>query len=235
MRNCSDRQGYGALARRRRTSPRNGARAQPEVRRRNDQLVQVLVSCRSSRDSGSRSTSQIPITWYRYRCLERCTHRRRVLWLQKEAIQIGHKRVGGQWRAFIDACPHRKVPLSEGRVEDDGSLLCSYHAWRFDGQGALVNIPQLEKEDDLERIKADPKSNCNAFPTKNVDGLLWVWPDAGDDARLESALKEPPTCNTPQGVDQDRLWIGHWNFRELAHGTDYFIENVVDPAHVEVR
>ena len=51
------------------------------------------------------------------------------------------KRVGGQWRTFIDACPHRKVPLSEGRVEDDGSLLCSYHAWRFDGQGALVNIP----------------------------------------------------------------------------------------------
>jgi phenylpropionate dioxygenase-like ring-hydroxylating dioxygenase large terminal subunit len=145
------------------------------------------------------------------------------------------KRVGGQWRAFIDACPHRKVPLSEGRVEDDGSLLCSYHAWRFDGQGALVNIPQLEKEDDLDRIKANPKSNCNAFPTQVVDGLLWVWPDAGDDARLESALKEPPTCQTPQGVSQDRLWIGPWNFRELPYGADFFLENVVDPAHVQVR
>jgi phenylpropionate dioxygenase-like ring-hydroxylating dioxygenase large terminal subunit len=145
------------------------------------------------------------------------------------------KRVGGQWRAFIDACPHRKVPLSEGRVEDDGSLLCSYHAWRFDGQGALVNIPQLEKEDDLERIKSNPKSNCNAFPTQVVDGVLWVWPDASDDARLESALKEPPTCQTPQGVSQDRLWIGPWNFRELPYGADYFLENVVDPAHVQVR
>jgi nitrite reductase/ring-hydroxylating ferredoxin subunit len=145
------------------------------------------------------------------------------------------KRVGGQWRAFIDACPHRKVPLSEGRVEDDGSLLCSYHAWRFDGEGALVNIPQLEKEDDLDRIKSNPKSNCNAFPTQVVDGLLWVWPDSGDDARLESALKAPPLCETPQGVSQDRLWIGPWNFRELPYGADFFLENVVDPAHVDVR
>jgi nitrite reductase/ring-hydroxylating ferredoxin subunit len=145
------------------------------------------------------------------------------------------KRVGGQWRAFIDACPHRKVPLSEGRVEDDGSLLCSYHAWRFDGQGALVNIPQLETDVDLERIKSNPKSNCNAFPTQVVDGLLWVWPDSGEDARLESALKEPPTCKIPQGVSRDKVWTGPWNFRELPYGADFFLENVVDPAHVEVR
>lgn len=44
----------------------------------------------------------------------------------------GAKRTEGKWRAFVDECPHRKVPLSEGRIEDDGTLLCSYHAWRFD-------------------------------------------------------------------------------------------------------
>jgi nitrite reductase/ring-hydroxylating ferredoxin subunit len=145
------------------------------------------------------------------------------------------KRVGGQWRAFVDACPHRKVPLSEGRVEDDGSLMCSYHAWRFSGDGQLVAAPQLEKEDDMERVKSNPKSNCNAFPTQVNDGVLWVWPESGDDARLESALKEAPLCQTAEGVNQDRLWVGPWNFRELPYGADYFIENVVDPAHVSVR
>lgn len=31
----------------------------------------------------------------------------------------------GQWRCFADRCPHRLVPLSEGRIESDGTLLCS--------------------------------------------------------------------------------------------------------------
>ena len=41
----------------------------------------------------------------------------------------GEKQVG-RWRVFDDACPHRLGPLSEGRVEQDGNLLCSYHGWR---------------------------------------------------------------------------------------------------------
>ncbi|GLI61892.1 hypothetical protein VaNZ11_004404, partial [Volvox africanus] len=48
----------------------------------------------------------------------------------------------GTWRVFRDRCPHRLAPLSEGRVEADGSLACSYHGWRFDGSGACRRIPQ---------------------------------------------------------------------------------------------
>jgi len=40
-----------------------------------------------------------------------------------------------QWRAFVDQYPHRKVSLSEGRVEHDGSILCSYHAWTRSPRG----------------------------------------------------------------------------------------------------
>ena len=49
---------------------------------------------------------------------------------------------GKQWRAFEDSCPHRGVPLSEGRVEANGELLCAYHAWKFDGEGKCTSIPQ---------------------------------------------------------------------------------------------
>jgi phenylpropionate dioxygenase-like ring-hydroxylating dioxygenase large terminal subunit len=48
-----------------------------------------------------------------------------------------------QWSVLADACPHRLAPLSEGRVEPDGTLLCAYHAWRFDARGACVKIPQV--------------------------------------------------------------------------------------------
>ena len=29
----------------------------------------------------------------------------------------------GAWAAFEDRCPHRAAPLTEGRVEKDGSLM----------------------------------------------------------------------------------------------------------------
>jgi phenylpropionate dioxygenase-like ring-hydroxylating dioxygenase large terminal subunit len=126
------------------------------------------------------------------------------------------------------------VPLSEGRIENDGTLLCSYHAWRFNGEGELVDAPQLDPDtSSLKRIQSNPKSQCNSFPTQVVDGLLYVWPEAGEDARLESALK-PVKSYAMQDIDEDRMWYGPWNFRELPYGADYFIENVVDSAHVQV-
>mgnify|MGYP003322143092 CR=1 FL=1 len=45
----------------------------------------------------------------------------------------------GSWSVFEDKCPHRLAPLSEGRVESDGTLLCAYHAWRFDGDGKCTS------------------------------------------------------------------------------------------------
>eukprot|EP00439_Symbiodinium_sp_Y106_P023783 s1101_g2.t3 len=48
----------------------------------------------------------------------------------------------GEWRVFEDRCPHRAVPLSEGRIEKDGTLMCSYHGWRFNGEGKVTAIPQ---------------------------------------------------------------------------------------------
>jgi len=149
------------------------------------------------------------------------------------------KREMGEWRVFEDECPHRKVPLSEGRVEDDGSLLCSYHGWQFEGtQGKLVDVPQLEQDSaQLQAVQMNPKSQCSSFPVQIVDGVLWIWPSTGDDARLESALTP---VNSYQGhkeieaTSPDRVWYGPWNYRQLPYGADFFIENVVDPAHVSI-
>ena len=45
--------------------------------------------------------------------------------------------------ALVDRCPHRNVPLSEGRVTAEGTLECRYHGWQFDQHGACVDVPGL--------------------------------------------------------------------------------------------
>ena len=140
------------------------------------------------------------------------------------------------WRVFEDSCPHRKAPLSEGRIEDDGTLMCSYHAWRWDGAGELEAVPQAQSDDEFDRIRSNPKSSCSSFPAKVVNGLLWVWPETGSDSRIESELTPVNMMPLPheedEQIDPSRVFAGTWNFRELPYGHDYFLENVVDPAHV---
>jgi phenylpropionate dioxygenase-like ring-hydroxylating dioxygenase large terminal subunit len=41
------------------------------------------------------------------------------------------------FRVFLDQCPHRLAPLSEGRIDHEtGNLMCSYHGWQFDQQSS---------------------------------------------------------------------------------------------------
>jgi len=146
------------------------------------------------------------------------------------------KKSEGTWRVFVDSCPHRRVPLSEGRIEDDGSLLCSYHGWRFDGDGKAVAVPQVDSNE-LELIKSNPKSDCGSYPVTIVDGLMYVWPETGSDARIESALADVPVndrFDQADAVKDGSVWKGPWSYRELPYGHDYFLENVVDPAHVPI-
>src|SRR5262245_20037720 len=51
----------------------------------------------------------------------------------------------GTAHALLDRCAHRNVPLSLGRVHDDGCLECAYHGWRFDGTGTCRAVPGLEE------------------------------------------------------------------------------------------
>ncbi len=139
----------------------------------------------------------------------------------------------GKWRCFEDFCPHRLAPLSEGRVESDGTLMCAYHAWRFDSQGNCVSIPQ--SKDKLTEAKhcSNPKSCAVAYPTQELQGLLWVWASSGSQAEVESQLKTPRIVEELEN-DSDKIVKLFWNVRDLAYGWDFFMENVADPAHVPV-
>lgn len=54
----------------------------------------------------------------------------------------------GTVRAVDDVCPHRRMPLSKGRITEDGHLQCGYHGWCFDGAtGRCTSIPNLRDDE----------------------------------------------------------------------------------------
>lgn len=142
----------------------------------------------------------------------------------------------GQWRVFEDRCPHRNVPLSEGRVEQDGTLNCSYHGWRFNGEGRVTAIPQA-KDADLARLLANPRACAATRPVKLRRGVLWVWGESSADAELESALVEPvlpEELDDPEMKDRVVSFEWQWGQRDLPYGWEMGLENVTDFAHTAV-
>jgi phenylpropionate dioxygenase-like ring-hydroxylating dioxygenase large terminal subunit len=153
-----------------------------------------------------------------------------VAWNDGETI--GGVKQEGAWRVFEDACPHRLGPLSEGRIEADGNLLCSYHGWRFDGSGACAEMPYAPPSK-AERLKQSCRATCNAYPTRVADGLLWVFPVGGVLGLDASAHVAMPLIDE---LHQPEL-AGRWKWkipagvRDFPCSWDAMVENTLDPAH----
>tara|TARA_B100002051_G_scaffold48061_2_gene42661 strand:+ start:601 stop:1926 length:1326 start_codon:yes stop_codon:yes gene_type:complete len=127
-----------------------------------------------------------------------------------------------QWRVFPDVCPHRLVPLSEGRINDQGQLECPYHGWSFDGEGHCRRIPQAEAGTRPEARR----SRCASLPTACGQGLLFVWMGAPDCANHEDLPLVPALEEDP-----DR-WTVQDTFRDLPMDAITLLENVLDVSHV---
>ena len=126
---------------------------------------------------------------------------------------------GQQWCAFADVCPHRLVPLSEGRLNERGELECPYHGWSFNAQGSCTAIPQAEAA-----IGANPRSSCRRYATASAQGLLFVFA-AGPEPAGNPPLPLVPVLDEPDWLVQD-------TFRDLPMDALTLLENVLDVSHV---
>lgn len=147
----------------------------------------------------------------------------------------------GQWRAFADVCPHRLVPLSEGRLNDSGELECPYHGWTFRGDGHCTAIPQaspkgtaqegasMNQEGEAARLQS-PRSRCSTYATATGQGLLFVF--AGD-PKESAAVPLPlvPQLEEAPGPGE-RPWVVQDTFRDLPYDALTLLENVLDVSHV---
>ncbi|UKO97281.1 aromatic ring-hydroxylating dioxygenase subunit alpha [Nostoc sp. UHCC 0870] len=130
------------------------------------------------------------------------------------------------YRVFLDQCPHRLAPLSEGRVDDKtGNLMCSYHGWQFDTQGVCTHIPQAENP---EIVTKNQDNFCvTTLPVRQANDLLWVWPDA----KSTELADQTPLPLSPQ-IDASKGFVWSSFVRDLAYDWQTLVENVADPSHV---
>ncbi|MDZ8050972.1 MAG: Rieske 2Fe-2S domain-containing protein [Aulosira sp. ZfuVER01] len=130
------------------------------------------------------------------------------------------------YRVFLDQCPHRLAPLSEGRVDEKtGNLMCSYHGWQFDAQGICTHIPQAE---DPQIVTKNQQNFCVvSLPVRQQNDLLWVWPDAKSTANADATpLPLSPLVDASKGF----VWDSY--VRDLEYDWQTLVENIADPSHV---
>jgi len=162
--------------------------------------------------------------WYPVAYLRDLDRRRpSAFTLLEQDLVLWWDQASGSWRAFADLCPHRLVPLSEGRINEAGQLECPYHGWCFDGDGRCSLIPQAEPGSrPLER-----RSACRPFACAEAQGLLFVF--AGEAA--DAASQPLPVVPVLEDLS-DGPWLVQDTFRDLPMDALTLLENVLDVSHV---
>jgi phenylpropionate dioxygenase-like ring-hydroxylating dioxygenase large terminal subunit len=137
-----------------------------------------------------------------------------VIWWDKQT---------SAWRVFEDKCPHRLVPLSEGRIAEDGLLECPYHGWAFSGNGKCERIPQ---QPEGTKAETSQRACVKSFPTTVKQGLLFVFP-----GKPENAEKiEVPIIEAIEETPDE--WVVLNTFRDLPYDALTLLENVIDSSHI---
>jgi vanillate monooxygenase len=117
--------------------------------------------------------------------------------------------------ALRDLCPHRRAPLSKGRVVGD-LIECGYHGLSFDTAGACVKIPG--------QASIPPQACVDSFPVIDRWGWLWVWTGA-------PAAADPTTI-------PDKPWLAEpgWHtdryYYHVKAGHQLMSDNLLDLGHV---
>jgi phenylpropionate dioxygenase-like ring-hydroxylating dioxygenase large terminal subunit len=118
--------------------------------------------------------------------------------------------------ALEDACPHRKLPLSMGRVKGD-MVECGYHGLTFDRSGACQRVPG--------QSRIPPGARVHAYPTLERYGLVWIW--MGD-----PALADPGRVMAAPNYGAPGWAVSRGKPLDIACNYQLINDNLLDPSHV---
>lgn len=120
----------------------------------------------------------------------------------------------GRIAALEDACWHRLVPLSKGRLDGD-QVVCGYHGLVFDQGGRCTHMPSQET--------INPSACVRSFPVVERYRFAWIW--MGD-----PALADPALIPDMHWVD-DPAWAGEGRMTPLACNYRLVVDNLMDLTH----
>jgi len=124
-----------------------------------------------------------------------------------------YRTAGGEPVALADRCPHRKYPLSLGRLDGD-VVECGYHGYRIDATGTCVGVAEQDEK---------PRASVRRHPVAERDAVLWVWP--GDPAAADPALIPGLEWLTDPG------WTHVHGLVPLKARQELLLENLLDLSH----
>jgi phenylpropionate dioxygenase-like ring-hydroxylating dioxygenase large terminal subunit len=124
------------------------------------------------------------------------------------------RKLDGAVAALKDACWHRLMPLSLGRLEGD-ELTCGYHGLVYNAQGRCTHMPSQET--------LNPSACVRSFPVAEKHRFVWIWP--GDPAKADSALVPDMHWN------DDPEWTGDGKMMRVNCDYRLVVDNLMDLTH----
>lgn len=125
-----------------------------------------------------------------------------------------YRKLDGSTAALQDACWHRLVPLSKGRIEGD-EVACGYHGLVYDSDGRCVHMPSQKT--------INPVASVRSYPTVERHRFVWVW--MGD-----PALADPDTIPDLHWND-DPEWAGDGKTIHVRCNYKLVVDNLMDLTH----
>ena len=124
------------------------------------------------------------------------------------------RKTDGAVAALEDACWHRLLPLSMGRLAGD-QVTCGYHGLVYNAQGRCTHMPS---QDTL-----NPSACVRSFPVVEKHRFVWIWP--GDPAKADPALVPDLHWN------DDAQWAGDGKLITVKCDYRLVIDNLMDLTH----
>ncbi len=153
--------------------------------------------------------------WYVVAWSSEITHELRQIRVLGKKICVYRTRAG-EVVALEDACPHRKLPLSKGRMKGD-DVECGYHGLTFDCVGQCVSAPGKG------RIPSSAK--VHSYPVHEKYELVWIWMG-------NPAMAEPSEIFEIEHYDDPDWGINRGAAMEIRCNYLYMTDNLLDPTHV---
>ena len=132
-----------------------------------------------------------------------------------EAIVL-YRAEDGRAVALEDRCPHRNLPLSQGKLIGD-VVQCAYHGLEFGADGVCVHVPGEDDVPGWARVKRYPVAEKNRW--------VFVWTGAADKAD-EASVPDYPT----RLVDPD--WLTISGYQVVRCGYRLILDNLLDLSHL---
>lgn len=125
-----------------------------------------------------------------------------------------YRQTDGMPAALEDACWHRLLPLSKGRLDGD-TVACGYHGLVFNASGRCIQMPSQET--------LNPSACVRSYPAVEKHRLIWLWMG-------EAALADPAKIPDFHWND-DPEWAGDGETINARCDYRLVVDNLMDLTH----